>query len=44
MITNKEIVEKILSNDPKLEHPEHRRIREFYLKFYRNKNKWGKIS
>lgn len=41
---SKETVEKLLEKDPLLSHPEHQKMKEFYLKAYRNKNKWGKIS
>lgn len=41
---SKETVEKILNIDPKLEHPQHLSMRNYYLKNYRGKNKWSKIS
>ena len=42
--SSKETVEKILEKDQLLSHPDHQKMKEFYLKMYRNKNKWGKIS
>ncbi|MDR2206497.1 MAG: ATP-dependent DNA helicase RecG [Flavobacteriaceae bacterium] len=42
--TSKEIVEQILEKDPKLEHPDNQKMRDFYLQQYKGKNKWGKIS
>ena len=41
---SKKIVDQILQNDPTLSDPNHLIIKNFYLKNYRNKNKWGKIS
>lgn len=41
---SKDTVEKILQNDPKLEHSCHSQMRNYYLKNYRGKNKWSKIS
>ena len=41
---SKDTVEKILQNDPKLEHSSHSQMRNYYLKNYRGKNKWSKIS
>jgi ATP-dependent DNA helicase RecG len=37
-------VEQILEKDPKLEHPDNQKMRDFYLQQYKGKNKWGKIS
>jgi len=42
--TSKEMVEKIIDNDPELSHPDNLRMKEFYIRQYRGKNKWGKIS
>jgi ATP-dependent DNA helicase RecG len=41
---SKEIVEQILEKDPQLSHPDNQKIKDFYLKQYKGKNKWGKIS
>lgn len=41
---SKEIVEKILTKDALLHHPEHQIIKQYYQKQYRSKNKWSKIS
>ena len=41
---SKETVEFILEKDALLNHPDHALIKEFYLKYYRGKNKWGRIS
>jgi len=41
---SKETVEKILENDPQLSHPDNQRIKDYYIKQYKGKNKWGKIS
>ena len=41
---SKEIVEKILSKDPFLNHPDHEMMKNYYTKNYKGKNKWGKIS
>ena len=40
----KETVQKILAKDPSLNHPENFKMKEFYIKHYRGKNKWSKIS
>lgn len=42
--TSKDIVEYILKQDPQLMHKDHQILKNYYLKNYRNKNKWGKIS
>ncbi len=41
---SKEVVEKMLSVDPRLEHPAHAGLRNFYWKQYKGRNKWGRIS
>lgn len=41
---SKETVEKILQKDPSLHHPDHQMMKNYYVKNYRGKNKWGKIS
>lgn len=41
---SKEMVENILEKDALLSFPEHQAMKNFYLKQYRNKNKWAKIS
>lgn len=40
----KKLVEKILEIDPHLTRIEHQIIKNFYLKNYKGKNKWSKIS
>ncbi len=40
----KKTVEKILENDPHLNRPDHIAIKSYYLKYYKGKNKWSKIS
>jgi len=40
----KKTVEKILEIDSLLARPDHQTIKNYYLRFYRGKNKWGKIS
>ncbi|MEC5393815.1 ATP-dependent DNA helicase RecG [Bergeyella sp. RCAD1439] len=40
----KNAVEKLLANDPALNHPVHASMRTFYTQKYRGKNKWSKIS
>ena len=37
-------VEKLLENDPHLEHPDNFELRTYYAKQYKGKNKWGRIS
>lgn len=37
-------VERLLNNDPKLEHPENLDLRNYYDKQYIGKNKWSRIS
>lgn len=37
-------VERLLNNDPKLEHPENLDLRNYYAKQYKGKNKWSRIS
>ncbi len=41
---SKETVEQILERDPLLSHSENQSMRQYYVKQYRGKNKWGKIS
>ncbi|AZI22246.1 ATP-dependent DNA helicase RecG [Chryseobacterium taklimakanense] len=41
---SKETVEKIISQDPFLNHSDHLAMKYYYQKQYRGKNKWGKIS
>ena len=40
----KSTVEHLILVDPTLQHPEHQSLREYYVKQYKGKNKWGKIS
>ncbi|MBD8082426.1 ATP-dependent DNA helicase RecG [Chryseobacterium caseinilyticum] len=40
----KSLVEKILETDPLLSRPEHQIIKNYYLQYYKGKNKWSKIS
>lgn len=40
----KEMVDYIIQNDPLLQHSSNEEMRHFYLKQYRNKNKWSRIS
>ena len=40
----KTTVEKLLENDPHLEHPDNFELRTYYAKQYKGKNKWGRIS
>lgn len=40
----KATVEKILTTDPLLSNPDHQLIKNYYLKYYKGKNKWSKIS
>lgn len=42
--TTKNTVEKILETDPLLSRPEHQIIKNYYLRNYKGKNKWSKIS
>ncbi|WP_294218655.1 ATP-dependent DNA helicase RecG [uncultured Chryseobacterium sp.] len=42
--TTKKAVEKILEKDPLLSLAEHQIIKSYYLRYYRGKNKWSKIS
>lgn len=41
---SKEIVEQMLLNDPFLNLTQHVALKNYYVKNYRGKNKWGKIS
>lgn len=40
----KATVEKLLHLDPSLQNPQHLTLRNYYVKQYKGKNKWGKIS
>lgn len=40
----KDLVEKILKKDPQLNDASHISLKNFYVKQYKSKNKWGKIS
>jgi len=42
--TTKNTVDKILEADPHLNRPDNMIIKNYYLKYYRGKNKWSKIS
>ncbi|MDR6921041.1 ATP-dependent DNA helicase RecG [Chryseobacterium sp. 2987] len=42
--TTKNVVDKILEADPHLNRPENMIIKNYYLKYYKGKNKWSKIS
>ncbi|MGG5209896.1 ATP-dependent DNA helicase RecG [Chryseobacterium sp. MIQD13] len=42
--TTKNTVDKILEADPHLTNPENQVIKNYYLKYYKGKNKWSKIS
>lgn len=42
--TTKNTVDKILETDPHLARPDNLIIKNYYLRFYRGKNKWSKIS
>jgi len=42
--TTKNVVDKILEADPHLNKPENMIIKTYYLKYYKGKNKWSKIS
>jgi len=41
---SKETVEHILEKDPLLSHPDHSSMKNYYLRQYKGKNKWGEIS
>lgn len=41
---SKEVVEQILERDPFLSFPENQAMKNFYLRQYKGKNKWAKIS
>ncbi|OWK73926.1 ATP-dependent DNA helicase RecG [Flavobacteriaceae bacterium JJC] len=40
----KSAVEYLLKKDAHLEHPEHLSLRNYYVKQYKGRNKWGRIS
>lgn len=40
----KNTVDKILESDPLLSRPDHQIIKNYYLRYYKGKNKWSKIS
>jgi len=42
--TTKNTVEKILEADPLLARPDNQIIKNYYLRNYKGKNKWSKIS
>lgn len=42
--TTKNTVDKILETDPLLANPDNLIIKNYYLKYYKGKNKWSKIS
>lgn len=42
--TTKRAVERILEADPLLTRTDHQIIKNYYLKYYKGKNKWSKIS
>lgn len=42
--TTKKSVEKILETDPLLSKPENLVIKNYYIRYYKGKNKWSKIS
>ncbi|PKF73631.1 ATP-dependent DNA helicase RecG [Chryseobacterium sp. PMSZPI] len=42
--TTKNTVEKIMEADPLLSRPDNLIIKNYYLKYYKGKNKWSKIS
>lgn len=42
--TTKKAVERILETDPLLNRADHQIIKNYYLKYYKGKNKWSKIS
>lgn len=42
--TTKNTVEKILEADPMLSRPDNLMIKNYYIRYYKGKNKWSKIS
>jgi ATP-dependent DNA helicase RecG len=42
--TTKNTVEKILEADPMLSRPDNLIIKNYYIRYYKGKNKWSKIS
>ena len=42
--TAKSAVENLISNDPHLQNPDNFSLRNYYVKQYKGKNKWGRIS
>jgi len=40
----KKTVDKILETDPHLSRSDNQLIKNYYLRYYRGKNKWSKIS
>jgi len=42
--TTKNTVEKILEADPMLSRPDNQIIKNYYIRYYKGKNKWSKIS
>lgn len=41
---SKDLVDVLLKSDPQLQHPDHQRIRNHYMRFYSKRYSWGKIS
>ena len=42
--TAKSVVEQLIEKDPHLQNPENASLRNYYIKQYKGKNKWGRIS
>lgn len=40
----KTVVEHLMQTDPALQHTDHESLRNYYVRQYKGKNKWGKIS
>jgi ATP-dependent DNA helicase RecG len=40
----KSTVESLINTDPSLQNPEYQNLKNYYIKQYKGKNKWGKIS
>lgn len=41
---SKDLVDVLLKTDPQLQHPDHQRIRNHYMRFFSKRYSWGKIS
>lgn len=41
---SKDLVDILLKTDPQLQHPDHLRIRNHYMRFFSKRYNWGKIS